>query len=126
MKSLLKSGMLDQFGITASIACAVHCAALPLVITYLPLIGLEFLANAWVEIGMIVLSLMIGTMSLSASYKKHKNALPVLVLIIGFGLIATGHFLLHELESVLIPLGGFTIAGAHYINWKLSRVCSHF
>ncbi|WP_262708925.1 hypothetical protein [Pedobacter psychroterrae] len=29
---------------------------MPLVVTYLPLIGLEFLANVWVEISMIVLS----------------------------------------------------------------------
>lgn len=124
MKSLLNSGRLDQIGITASIACAIHCAALPLVVTYLPLIGLEFLANVWVEISMIVLSLCIGTWSLSASYKRHHNFLPVLVLVAGFALIAIGHFFLHELEAFLIPLGGCTIAGAHYLNWKLSKTCA--
>ena len=124
MKSLLNSGRLDQLGITASIACAIHCAALPLVVTYLPLIGLEFLANVWVEIIMIVLSLCIGAWSLSGSYKRHHNVVPILILVSGFALIAMGHFLLHELESFLIPLGGCTIAVAHYLNWRLSKSCT--
>ena len=125
MKSLIKSGRLDQFGMTASIACAVHCAVLPLVITSLPLIGLEFLANVWVEIAMILLALCIGSWSMAAAYLRHKNIVPILVLIGGFVFIAMGHFLWHELEGILIPLGGFTIAGAHYINWKLGRTCEY-
>ena len=125
MKSLTKSGRLDQFGMTASIACAVHCAVLPLVITSLPLIGMEFLANVWVEITMILLALVIGAWSMTTSYLQHKNIVPIMVLLTGFFFIATGHFLWHELEAVMIPLGGFTIAAAHYINWKLSRRCEH-
>ena len=35
----------DRLGATASFLCAVHCAALPLVIATLPAIGLGFLAN---------------------------------------------------------------------------------
>ncbi|MBG6234053.1 hypothetical protein IWX76_000608 [Pedobacter sp. CAN_A7] len=125
MKSLLKSDRLDQLGMTASIACAIHCAALPLIITFLPLVGLEFLANIWVEMVMICLSLLIGAWSLISSYSRHENLTPILVLITGFLFIATGHFILEQMEPVLVPLGGFTIAAAHYINWKLNRVCGH-
>lgn len=125
MKTLLKSGRLDQLGMTASIACAIHCAALPLVVTVLPLVGLEFLANIWVEITMICLSLMIGAWSLISTYSKHGNLAPLFVLLTGFVLIATGHFVFERIEPILVPLGGFTIAAAHYINWKLNRVCGH-
>ena len=125
MKSLLKSSTLDKVGMTASITCAIHCAALPMVITYLPIIGLDFLGNVWVEINMSLLSLCIGIWSLASSYKKHQSLMPVLILAMGFGLITTGHFFLHELEALLIPLGGFTIAAAHYFNWKFSRFCNH-
>lgn len=124
-KTLLKSGRLDQFGITASIACAIHCAALPFLITLLPLWGLSFLAHSWVEFSMIGLSLLIGTWSLARSYPKHKSIIPILVLILGFMLIGTGHYGLHLLEAILIPLGGFTIALAHLINWKYARKCRH-
>jgi len=123
MKSLIKSGRLDQLGMTASIICAVHCAALPLAVTSLPLIGLEFLANIWVEICMLLLSAVIGTWSLAATYKIHRNLMPLMILLAGFALIAAGHFLWHHLEAVLIPAGGITIAAAHFTNWKLNRVC---
>lgn len=125
MKSIFKSDKLDKFGMTAAIACAIHCAALPFVITTLPLWGLNFLAHSWVELGMIGLSLIIGLWSLSTAYPKHKKVLPVLVLIFGFALIATGHYWLEDLEAVLIPLGGFTIATAHLFNWRYSRTCNH-
>lgn len=125
MKPFLKSARLDQFGITASLACAIHCAALPFFITALPLWGLGFLANSWIEVSMIFLSLIIGAYSLGTSYPKHKKALPLLVLVLGFALIGTGHYLVESLEAVLIPIGGFAIAAAHFINWKYSRTCIH-
>ncbi|WP_243732583.1 MerC domain-containing protein [Pedobacter metabolipauper] len=121
----LKSEKLDQLGMTASIACAIHCAALPFLIGTLPLLGLSFLADSWVEITMICLSLAIGVYSLSVSYPKHKKKIPLIVLIAGFVLIGAGHYLAEDLEAVLIPLGGFTIAAAHLINWRYSRNCSH-
>ena len=125
MKRLIRTEKLDQLGMTASIACAIHCAALPFLITTLPLWGLNFLANSWVEIGMICLSLTIGIGSLSSAYPKHRRMLPVMVLIGGFSMIGSGHYLLHELEAILIPLGGLTIATAHFINWKYSRSCAY-
>lgn len=125
MKSFTKHERLDHLGMMASIACAIHCAALPLVITALPLLGLEFLANIWVEVSMICLSLIVGVVSLRISYPKHQKALPILVLILGFLLIGTGHFIFDHLEAVIVPLGGLTIAAAHLLNWKLSRSCKH-
>lgn len=125
MKSFVKVDRLDQWGMAASIACAIHCAALPLVATALPLVGLDFIANVWVEIIMIILSLVLGTWSLLVTFKEHKNILPILILMAGFLFISSGHFLWHNLEAILIPLGGFTLAGAHFINWKLVRSCTY-
>ncbi|HEY2583370.1 MAG TPA: MerC domain-containing protein, partial [Mucilaginibacter sp.] len=51
-----KSG-LDNVGMTASVLCAIHCALVPLLITSLPLLGLGFLANPWLEWSMIILAL---------------------------------------------------------------------
>jgi hypothetical protein len=125
MKTRLRAGRLDQLGMVASLACAIHCAALPLVATLLPLLGLEFLANPTVEMVMIGLSLIIGIWSLTGSYPLHKKRAPMLVLLAGFSFIALGHFLFETAEAVLIPIGGFTIAAAHYLNWRGSRPCKH-
>ncbi len=48
-----------------------------------------------------------------------------MMLVIGFGFIGIGHYAFDSLEAILIPIGGFTIALAHYLNWKYSRNCSH-
>jgi hypothetical protein len=125
MKSSVKHARLDQLGITASIACAIHCAALPLAITALPLLGLEFLADIRVEVSMICLSLVVGIYSIGGSYPKHRKVLPIFILIIGFLLIGTGHFIFGNLEAIIVPMGGFTIAAAHLVNWKYGRRCKH-
>jgi hypothetical protein len=125
MKTFYKTENLDHLGIVASLACAIHCAALPFIITALPLLGLEFLANKWVEIFMICLSIFVGVYSLKHTYKKHKSVFPVVVLIIGFALIACGHFAFENLEAILVPLGGISIAAAHIINWHYNKICRH-
>ena len=118
---------LDRMGVTASALCAVHCALVPIFITALPLLGLEFLANDWVEITMIAVSAILGTLSLSLSYRKqHRKLLPFIVLITGFILISIGHFSgFQSLEPILIPAGGIIVAAAHVVNWKLNNACTH-
>ena len=118
---------LDRLGMTASTLCAIHCALVPIFLTTLPLLGLEFLSNEWVEVSMIIVSVILGTLSLSMSYRKqHRKLFPFIVLFSGFALIATGHFSgIESLEPILIPLGGFTVAAAHLVNWRLNRACTH-
>ncbi|MFC3559197.1 MerC domain-containing protein [Pedobacter jamesrossensis] len=116
---------LDKLGITASTFCAIHCAIVPLLLTFLPLWGLGFLADERVEIFMIVISLLLGIWSMSSSYRKlHRKVTPSIILITGFLLIALGHFSgIKHLEPILIPFGGLAIAAAHFVNLKLARNC---
>jgi len=124
---MIKALNLDKIGITASTACAIHCALLPFVLTLLPLWGLDFLASPVTEISMILLSLVLGAWSLGKSYRKvHHRVLPIIILILGFACIVTGHFSgISILEPILIPAGGFAIASAHFLNLKLAKTCSH-
>jgi len=122
---ILSHTQIDRLGIMAAIACAVHCAALPLLVTSLPLIGLEFLANIWVEISMICISILLGCYSLSKSYPKHHSLTPTILLLIGFIFIAVGHFLLHDFEAFFIPIGGLIIATGHFVNWRSLKSCTH-
>jgi len=126
MKLLKSPANLDSLGITASVLCAIHCAMVPLLITFLPLWGLSFLANEWVEISMISISLLLGIWSLGTSFKKnHDKISPIFILIAGFGLIAFGHFSGNDfLEPIIIPIGGIVIATAHLVNLKLLKSCN--
>ncbi|MEE1943790.1 MerC domain-containing protein [Pedobacter sp. KR3-3] len=124
MKFPINSQLFDKVGMSASAACAIHCALLPIVLTLLPIVGLEFLANPMIELSMIVLSLALACIALSSAYQKHRRVLPFVILMLGFCFIALGH-LIEGLESYLIPLGGLLIAIAHFINLKLTKSCSH-
>lgn len=112
---------------TASLLCAVHCALMPLVITLLPLIGLAFLANEWVEWLLLGASGALGVSSLCLGYRAHGRRRPLAVLATGLALVAlgraahAGHW--RPYDVTLLVVGGFTIATSHYLNRRLCRSC---
>src|SRR5438477_9842208 len=74
MKEPVKKINWDALGITASIACAIHCALLPLFLTSLPLFGINIINNIYFEAGMILLAFGIGAYSLYHGYRKHHHS----------------------------------------------------
>jgi uncharacterized membrane protein len=71
---------------------------------------------------MIILSVIIGLISLVPSYKNHKKILPIAFLLTGFFMIFSGHFIVSEdFESIVTPIGAFTVAYSHLLNWKLTE-----
>ncbi len=116
---------LDNVGMTASLLCAVHCAIVPILITTLPLLGLGFLANHWLEWGMILFALFIGVYAIGLSFfRTHHRALPMILLILGFLIIIAGHlFIRNWREAIIVPMGGLLIAIAHFFNFRYSRAC---
>jgi len=123
MKKQFVSFNLDFFGFSASMLCAIHCAALPFLLTMAPLAGLQFLDNHWIEYAIILLSLVIATNSLVGSYRKHhKSFLALGIAIFGFALIGAGQVLEPEWrEVVLTASGGAIVAIAHIVNWRLIK-----
>jgi len=119
---LFKSALLDHTGMMASLACAIHCAAVPLLATFLPLWGMEFLANPIIETAMLALSLCIGILSLGFSFHQHRKVIPIFVLAAGFVCIGIGH-VAEAVESYLIPIGGLAIALAHFLNTRYQSAC---
>lgn len=118
---------LDSIGFSASFICAVHCAALPLILTFISASDLGFLANPVFEIIMIILSILVGLTSLFPSYKSHKKITPIVFLLIGFFSIFAGHFIVGEsMESIVTPIGAFIVAYSHLLNLKINeKDCNH-
>ena len=119
----------DFFGFFASLLCAIHCSLLPFVMTIGMLGGLSWLAEPWVEVTFIVLSVVLATMSLYPSYKKqHQNNKALKIAGVGFSLLFISRLVGHgnSIEVVTIVVGGLLIAFAHVVNWQLlkkSQVC---
>jgi len=125
MTSKKHRSKIDHIGMTASTLCAIHCAIVPTLLTFLPLTGLGFLATPLFEWGMIILALLLGVSSIFLSYiRTHRRALPLLLLVTGFAMVVLGHIYLRGwIEAVIVPLGGLTIAAAHFVNFKYVGVC---
>lgn len=115
----------DALGITASVACAIHCALLPVFITSLPLFGVDIIDNKLFEIGMIALAAAIGSYSLYHGYKKHHHQiLPLVIFGLGIGFLVAKQ-IWHEQQLWLLAPAVALIVGAHYINYKSCKKASH-
>jgi len=125
MKELIKKLDADTLGISASLACAVHCAILPLFFSSLPVFGLEILHNKIFEYSMIGFAAAIGCYSLYHGLKKHHHKkLPLLVFITGLiFLVLKEVFVSYEI-LLLIPAATFII-GAHILNFRFCRLANH-
>ncbi len=109
----------DVIGIATSVACAIHCALLPLLMTSLPFFGINIIHNLAFEWGMIILAFLVGSYSLFHGFiKHHRSLLPVLIFSAGFLLLVLKQFF-HQLELWLLAPAVLLIISAHYYNYRL-------
>ncbi len=111
---------LDFIGFGASLLCALHCAALPLLLSLAPLAGLQVLENPKIEYAIILTSFFIASLSLGHGYfRLHSKILGLTILLLGFFAIGSAHFLVPEYyETMLTTAGAILVAMAHVVNWK--------
>lgn len=115
----------DAFGIATSLACALHCALLPLFLTSLPLFGVNIIENTGFEYGMVALAFAVGSYALYHGRKKHHHSwLPLIVFVVGIAFLLA-KLAWHEWRiMLLIPAVG-CIVSAHYLNYRLCRGHDH-
>ena len=115
----------NAVGVSASVACAIHCALMPLFITSLPLFGINILDNIYFEAGMILVALLIGWLTLFHGFRKHHHKLsPLYLFIAGMILLIVKHFFTNN-TVWLVVLSSALIITAYYLNWKYCRMAKH-
>jgi MerC mercury resistance protein len=115
----------DALGITASVACAIHCAILPLFFSALPLFGINIIHNTAFEAGMVLLAVVIGAWSFYHGFRKHHHSLlPFSLFIAGILLLVLKLFFILVETWLLIPAVILIIA-AHFLNYRFCRVHDH-
>lgn len=109
----------DALGIVTSIACAIHCAVLPIVISSLPILGINIIHNAYFEWGMILIAFSVGVYSLRHGYiKHHRSFMPVSLFAVGFIFLLLKQFL-PSAEYIFLIFAVFFILTAHFINYRM-------
>ena len=112
-------------GITATVACAIHCALLPLFLSSLPLFGINIIDNILFEVGMIILAFLIGGYSLLNGYLKHHHRFfPLVMFSAGIGFLLLKQFYHHLQYWFLVP-AVILIVTAHYYNWRSIRAAGN-
>lgn len=124
MKSFFIQPSLDTTGFWASAICALHCIAVPVLLSFSTFGFLSFLENDFIEYTIICVSLVVGVASLLPSYFRHHRKFKALYfLLAGFLLIFLGRFTTNSVcEGILTSVGAVCIASAHFVNFRMCRL----
>ena len=82
----------DLAGMIASIGCAIHCAAMPLVLAYLPTFGLSWLADEGFHQWMAVVCFALAAAAFVPGWRRHGSVLPAIWGAAGVLLLSTAAF----------------------------------
>ena len=116
----------DALGVGTSLACAIHCAVLPLVFTTVPLFGINILHNRAFEWSMIGIALIVGIQALWHGFQRHHHSrIPVLLLLTGFVFLVVKEWTADNVHLLLVVIAVCFIVSAHYINFRLCRKANH-
>lgn len=117
----------DKLGIAASIACAIHCAVMPLFISSLPLFGINLIDNKGFEFFMIGVAAVLGILALRHGFKLHHHHhryIPMLLFLAGIVfLIAKEIVGNHPLWMIVAAV--VLIVSAHFVNYRMCRQANH-
>jgi hypothetical protein len=125
MKKLFLKVNWDSLGIASSIACAIHCAVLPLFVSSLPLFGVNIVENKFFEFFMIGLALVLGIVALRHGFRLHHHRYWPLVLFVTGILLLIGKEMVSGHPLWMIIGAVFCIISAHFLNYRLCRKANH-
>jgi glucose uptake protein GlcU len=109
----------DAMGIVTSVACAIHCALLPILVTSLPIFGINIIHNSFFEWGMIALACIVGSLSIYHGFiKHHRSYIPIFIFSTGFIFLVLKQFF-DDLAIAFLICAVILIISAHYYNYKL-------
>ena len=115
----------DAIGITATMACAIHCAVLPLFLSSLPLFGVNIINNLLFEAGMIFLAFGIGSFTLWHGYTHHHHRfIPLVIFSGGFIFLVLKQFFIRYDDWLLLP-AVLLIVSSHLLNFSYCRKANH-
>ncbi|MCB0688185.1 MAG: MerC domain-containing protein [Saprospiraceae bacterium] len=115
---------LDFVGFIASFLCAIHCAAIPFVLTFSIWGGMSWISDPIFELGFLVASITIAGFTLWNGYIKETiDKRSMILFLSGFALLFISRALphTHGVELIFAITGGLTVATGHVFHWMALR-----
>jgi hypothetical protein len=114
------SGFLDVAGCVASVACALHCIALPVLLVTYPALPLRVLREPWTEWAFVLLSLVLGVSSFGPAAASREGRAPLALFLAGAATLLAVRTLVAQhaphLERIGLVTGGVLLVSAHLMN----------
>ncbi|MDW3095760.1 MAG: MerC domain-containing protein [Gammaproteobacteria bacterium] len=126
----------DRFAILLSGLCAIHCIALPIAASIIPLLTATVhhgndIHEFWFHEFILMFILPISLIALVIGYRSHKKVLPLLVASLGLIILIfialfaeqllINNVIPHEGETLLTITGGIIHAAGHILNLQSTR-----
>ena len=116
----------DKAAIGLSIACALHCIMLTLLVALFPSATLVVLHDERIHLGLLALIIPISVFSLTFGCRLHRNLAVVALGIAGVCILVFSALLGHDmggesLETAGTLLGSGIVACSHALNFRLCR-----
>jgi cation transport ATPase len=117
---------LDKISIAVALACMLHCVLVPVLLTTLPLWGVEILENVYIELATIAIALVAGGWAVWTGYRKyHRKLFIPLLFTAGITLMAATTFFEHEsIETIGKSMAALLVIIAQVLNWRASHRCN--
>ena len=112
---MLKNPNLDLAGLFTSTLCALHCTAVPVLLSFGFIESSHWLHNELIEMVVIGSGLVIAFFSLFKEFKKHLSPIPMLLALVGFTILINS--ILHH--------SGWSPFCNECIRWYSSRFIAH-
>lgn len=109
----------DYMGALASFLCLMHCLAGPVLLTLgVSVVGSSIIENERIHLLLVIPIVLIAAWSLPASFKKHRQPIPVMIALTGIGLLLMG-LMIEAYELPLTVAASMLLMSAHLYNRKL-------
>lgn len=117
--------MVDRVGSWVSLACIVHCLALPVAVGVFPLLGLQLLEDERIEIGFIVSGATFALIATLWGLHRHGAVRMVAIFSAAVGVMLWGYQMGEEtIEGRLVlAAGAFALFISHRLNRRLCEAC---
>jgi len=115
----MRRSLCDCAGAVCSCACAVHCAAMPFVIGWLPSLGLTWLVDDGFHQWMVAVCFMLAVAAVLPGYLRHRRLLVPLLAVAGVSVLAVGAFVMrHECcqQFLAVPVDSSTLISSASVN----------
>lgn len=127
-----RGAWLDRIGVSASVACALHCAVLTLALATWPALwlkqrigGIEVRWLLWLEWGLATTSIALALAAGWHGWQRHGRRVPLLLLALGAILLLIGVFsrlhLVPGWGTAVVVAGGACLVAGHWRNLRCTR-----